>query len=399
MLLKDSAYKFSFLSQQFEKLRVNKYQMFKVGIFYYFCKAKTCENVLEHAQALSSALQSLHGQPTMGGSPLAAEHVLSDSAVKVDTDVGTDALDTPITDLKLNNFYETSEGSFEAAAPKLDDSREGSRDIQILVSRPSPIKEVPAGAARQKQETSGEQSNTAEYAPLPMCNEMVDVDLNEHVTPMKTSSKQNLFSTPCDDSLPPLGGQDSMLSLQGGEYSSLQDVSISSECISEEQQRAVSDPNHSVRSMSVSGANSNVMRDESHHWNMETKRVRPISGPAGFEAVRKLPQLLLEGFESAKNHPLCSLSQQNVGKEVFVDSKVIKRAHSTMNFERARVEKQKCRHASQGTTAPSGCNTPLVDCKFPLRSRNASGLETPISAVDTSSITTGEGGLTNKILS
>lgn len=403
------------LFKQFEKLRIQKYRLAKEGAFYYLCKDQICNNVIEGASALSSALKNLSVS-----SPVAVDVMTSDSANKVDTDAGPEMTDTMIHEPEVSDSVENPVKDDEPK-PEMEDSKDdeskdslaNSKDIQILVSRPSPIREI----AVTKMEIldvvkAGDTEKETEMNISRQSSESLAVGKQSSVDSLPVSSKEevaNLENSSTKVEMPKVSackkGSREVLDTQEPSHDKNQptdtvslpgNASLSFENCHDVTEKVAPDSAGIISSASFIPEDSDIIPSESR-----TRRVRPISGPAIFNVVRK-NQSLTDSFDVTK-FPFHSFSQQNISRESpssmkplteYTSSSThsIKRVQSSLSFEKLRPERQKLRYPSQGTSSLDS-STPQVDGRAPLRSRHASGLETPISAVDTSSLaSTGEAG-------
>lgn len=404
------------LFKQFEKLRIQKYRLAKEGAFYYLCKDHICNNVIEGASALSSALKNLGIS-----SPVAVDVMTSDSANKVDTDAGPEMTDTMIHEPEVSdsveNLVKDDEPKPETEDSKGDESKDSlanSKDIQILVSRPSPIREI----AVTKMEIldvvkSGDKGKETEMNISRQSSESLALGKQSSVDSLPASSKEEVAHSETSSTkleMPEVSackeGIREVLDTQEPSHDKNQptdsvsmpgNASLSFENCHDVTEKVAPDSAGTIPSASFIPEDSDIIPSESR-----TRRVRPISGPAIFNVVRK-NQSLTDSFDVTK-FPFHSFSQQNISRESPSSMKPlteyttsgsahsIKRVQSSLSFEKLRPERQKLRYPSQGTCSLDS-STPQVDGRTPLRSRHASGLETPISAVDTSSLaSTGEAG-------
>lgn len=362
---------------------------------------------------MSSALKNLGIS-----SPVAVDVMTSDSANKVDTDAGAEMTDTMIHDPdvvsdSVENQVKDDEPKPEMEDSMVDDGKDSltnSKDIQILVSRPSPIREIAV--------TKVEILNVVEVADK---EKETETDISRQSSESLAFDKQSSV-----DSLPSSSKEEvanleiSSTKLEMSEVSAVKDKSREAldtqEPFDDKNQPtdSVTIPDNSSQSfenchdvmeqvVQDSAAESFIPEDsEIIPSELRTRRVRPISGPAIFNVVRK-NQSLTDNSDVTR-FPFHSFSQQNISRESPSSMKPlteyscvngthsIKRVQSSMSFEKLRPERQKLRYPSQGTSSLDS-STPQVDGRAQLRSRHASGLETPISAVDTSSLaSTGEAG-------
>lgn len=392
---------------------MQKYRLSKEGIFFYLCKDHICSNVIEGANALSSALKKLDFS-----SPASIDQAAANSAAKGEAEL-SDAVCLPLLDSGVVEFTEPAVKEDNVEPDDVVDnedkeSSKSSKDIQILVSRPSPIREIPvtkiellsasdvtnAGIEGEDNlpsvsEAESDSLPLQKVSPDDLLPAVVGDDASD--TELISRTERGIASVDLEDETGNLDSKDSC------EKVSLADNSpISSTWKTEsllENSEALITEDLAEKSDVLQSACTDNTDSELIHSEAKTRRVRPISGPAIYDVIRKNPAAM-DNFDGSR-HPFHSFSQQNINRESPLNMKplieyssmhCIKRAQSSLSFEKLRPDRPKLRYPSQGASS-SECNTPQVDGRPSLRSRHASGLETPISAVDTSSLaSTGEAG-------
>jgi len=266
-----------------------------------------------------------------------------------------------------------------------------SQDIQILVQRPSPIKEIPTpivpGVAGGVSQDFPPNIPNEDYQPL-HARRRILADMME---PPATAAYRNRTTFQDDDGVSDasLVNTDPVLSRQDSEPELAEPPVILS---------------HTSRSMSDGAVKSGAVKDEGVQ---RVGRARPISGPAycssvttrgsdgatgaGLGPVADLnpllssPLLYTSGMSNTRRQrsfpALTELTDQRGGSGAGA---AILRTGSYMSCEKLRL--------TSGPGSDKGQNV-MGYGGFKLRSRNASGLETPLSAIDTMSLaSTGEAG-------
>lgn len=391
---------------------MQKYRLSKEGIFFYLCKDHICSNVIEGANALSSALKKLDFS-----SPASIERAAVNSTAKGEAEL-SDVVCLPLIDSGVVEFTETTvkEDSVEPPDDVVDnEDKESSNDIQILVSRPSPIREIPVTKMELLSTSDvvtnagieGEDSlpsvSEVEFDSLPLQkvspDDLLPAVVGDDASDTESISRteQGIASVYPDDEGGNLDSKDSCDKVSLTDNSPVCST-WKAESLPESSEAAITEDLTEKSDVPQSACTGNT-DSELIHSEAKTRRVRPISGPAIYDVICKNPAAT-DSFDGSR-HPFHSFSQQNINRESPLNMKplieyssmhCIKRAQSSLSFEKLRPDRPKLRYPSQGACS-SECNTPQVDGRTSLRSRHASGLETPISAVDTSSLaSTGEAG-------
>jgi len=359
-------------------MRIAKwYRLHKDGEFYFLYRDRYSFIPNDHATKLSSALCRLSKSPSQGSanvkSELADEKACTVSLVskteEADEKITQEDKSLSVTDRSVTVQHERKEiplsGSIATAASL-------PHDIQIHVQRPSPVREAPA-------------------------------------------SQRKLFSV---GTVPDLKNGEQEVSHQPAETATV----ASNELVAEQSTVAgglllKSENKDEPALSSVENISSNVVKKGQ---DVDLQRVRPTSGPATvtcaerpqFSFVRKshsVTNSLDEEVECAdfvvQNRrsvgAICSMTHDVSGRRFSAVRDSIRRIHSTVSFDRPSLKSPDSsvdidEAADLLTHCTSVQQPPSQKANFyGPRSRHTSGLETPMSAVDTSSVTSmGEAGTT-----
>ena len=299
------------------------------------------------------------------------------------------------------------------------------KDIQILVSRPSPIREIPPSAAKATMPEDNHDRDLLSFEDQPDKRSST-INGSDSVTAVGTSIVRNdICRSPSSDSLnvnsspgftgvstPADNNSSSAPSMRKRFFTDSVDrppcdhgqprpevASLLTAEVGRCEFHSGDDPEREANHVSP------VHRGCERDVDQSLRRIRPISGPATaapiveqlFDTVRKT-QSVTDNLDSADPLQRCvsaagAAALQGVPPLHDFITKGIRRAHSSITFDRMRIEKL-IRH--QFPVHGFAVASPAGMCQRPSgvnRSRHTSGLETPISMIDTNSIaSTGEGG-------
>jgi len=367
-------------------MRVAKwYKLHKDGEFYFLYRDRYSFLPNDHATKLSSALCRLSKSPSQGSgnakTEFAAEKPCVASPVSK-SEEATEKMAQEKKNLSLNDSSITVQ--HEGKETPLSDSLAAEaaacipHDIQIHVQRPSPVREAPAASQRK----------LFSVGTVP--------DLKDGEQEVSVKSVENA----AEASAEVIGRQSALADDSSLKSADKDEVALSSlENVSSSVERKVQEVD----------------------WQ---QRVRPTSGPATvtcterpeFSFVRKSHSVTNSLDEEAENADFVVYSRRSVGAICSMTHDIsgrslsgivgfsaakdnsIRRIHSTVSFDRPSLKSPDSSvdidEAAELLNHSASVQPPVHRANFyGLRSRHTSGLETPMSTLDTSSITSmGEAG-------
>jgi len=346
-------------------MRIAKwYKLHKDGEFYFLFRDRCSFIPNEHATKLSSALRKLSKSSTQGSVNVKTDLADNEACVKSGVTSGGNSEEVVVEKVVQEGKNQAPADSKISAQREVKDVAESdsavnlTHDIQIHVQRPSPIREGPG--SRQKLFLVGTVPDLKD-GERDVCASAVDAVAKE--------------------------------------CTSAQDLSVKSD---------------NVEEPTLSSAASDV---DKKVQEMDLHRVRPTSGPATvtcterpeFSFVRKSCSVTNNLDEEGEDPgfvvhsrrsvgAICSVTQDPALRSFSRSKDSIRRIHSTVSFDRPSL---KSLGSSFDTDEAADLSARSVAAQpaaqkgnvYGLRSRHTSGLETPMSTLDTSSVTSmGEAG-------
>lgn len=398
-----------------------RYRFCKSDEFYYLCRDRSSLAYDEHATAMSSALRNLSGS-SIAYSPvsIARSEISNDKSPAVSAQNSKD--EPSVNDGKTGDNIDTSSVPEDKVSPRdvrvigmMEDLM--TKDIQIHVQRPSPVREVtPKTFVPNQSITPDSYSRPSVNSDDPKVGTTSPqtVATEEPVSQLTFSPGNNI---PVADAEAAVMSADPKYSAGSGDPSA-----------------AKTDENHRsgvelppVMELGSSPENAGLTQEVNgcKMKEVELNRVRPISGPATvnfsvsseFDAVRKSHSVT----DSLDDAPRGSFHQRSAAQNQLKRGNLtyrsqdststvsearaqssIKRIHSTVSFDGPCATRLGDSDLSASGTVsdssrvqsrqPSGSNAdPQLFSE--LRLRHASGIDTPVSYMDTTSVaSTGEAG-------
>jgi len=370
-------------------MRIAKwYRLHKDGEFYFLYRDRYSFIPNDHATKLSSALCRLSKSPSQGSgnakTELADEKVSLISPLNKSQEAAsrTKAQEIKRLSLTSGNVMVQHEGK-EVQLPDsiaVDVAASLPHDIQIHVQRPSPVREVPAS-----------QRKLFSVGTAPDLKDGEQEVLHE---PAESATERNAEL---------IAEQSSLAEDLSTELANRDELALSS----------------------VENVSSDVVR-KVQEVDLQ-QRVRPTSGPATvtcadqpkFSLVRKSQSVTNNLDEEVEDADFVVHSRRSVGAICSVTHDVagrpfagstgfspakdsMRRIHSTVSFDRPSLKSPDSSvdidEAVNLTRNSSGQSSSQKANFYGLRSRHTSGLETPMSALDTSSVTSMGEGTTQNIV-
>lgn len=390
------------------RIAAGRYRFCKNDEFYYLCRDRCSftqdENSLRHISGVSSVRSPIS---------VAKLEVSFEKSPLVTTQ--NSSKDEPCCeDDKADDCSDLSRAQRHATSPKdirlstLSDEL-SQKDILIHVQRPSPVREIVPHEVASRNDVPDSVIDEGFNAVSTFFDAATEDSANS-VMKFPTVSVNAMES-----------GTSQSVSADSNESASVMDINSSQTCVEL--------PSVLEMASSPDSTGSAKEADGRRRKDSESKRVRPISGPANmnsssaseFDSVRKSRSVTDDLDESPRElFPGRVCSQVKRGNlthrlQEYVPSSVetrastsIRRIHSNVSFDglngrRAGIAGlNEADMSSSGTVGdspkvqsrqPSGSGAPDSQPFSDLRARHTSGLDTPISVIDTTSVaSTGEGG-------
>ena len=389
---------------QADKLKPEKFQLIKSGGYYYLCKPYVSEMPLDNLRDFTNALQDIHNakqqslsqnrssslestglqkSETMDGRPVEDECLQADSSSYIPV-AAAEQRSTDVSDVASSADPTTKKQNDEGAPLNAEISATGSDpNVQIMLSGMSPKKDHHL----TKMANIGGIGDDEEEDPRK--SQLAKDWIESKRTKLFFLSNQRA-------SAPGIGGGPESRRMSCSTMSTNQpnkSCASSSQTISMYADDSPATPPTLTSQAFVAVSSSGdryIKKIEGFSLDAgDMKRVRPISGPPGLDGgmagigpTSLLPAKLKEREEEFGEDEACTSAVCTSLAACTSSTKVhlIKRAQSSTSFD-------KTYPSPSGTSGKTTSHQ--TGGQQPHRSRHTSGRDTPISAVDTSSITTG----------